>query len=71
MKVETKILIIVFFNLSFIYGIGLATSFNTKWWIVLSAFYLCGTLLGAFFGYYQCIRMNRDKFILPQQEVSK
>ena len=61
MKTETKIFITAIFNLAFVFGIGIATKFNTKWWIILTAFYLCGTLLGTFFGAFVMKKMMEEE----------
>jgi len=61
METQTKIYIISIFNLAFVFGTGLAVRFNTKWWIIFTAFYLCGTLLGTFFGAYVMKQMMELK----------
>jgi len=67
METKTKIFIVSIFNLAFVFGIGIAVNFNTHWWIVFTAFYLCGTLLGTFFGAYvmkQMIEIKRGDYRL-------
>ena len=49
-------------NLAFVFGIGIAVNFDTHWWLLFSIFYLCGTLLGSFFGFYV-----KEKFIEEEQ----
>ena len=54
MNYEGKRIIVILFNLAFVFGIILATNGSLKWIFVLTSFYLIGTLLGTFFGFYTC-----------------
>ena len=62
MKPQIKIFITAIMNLAFVFGIGIAVNFDTHWWLLFSIFYLCGTLLGSFFGFYV-----KEKFIEEEQ----
>ena len=53
MNYKSKRGIVILFNLAFVFGIYIATNWN-KWMFILISFYLCGTLLGSFFGFYTC-----------------
>jgi len=66
MKTKTKILIIAIINLVVVSVIGLATDFVFYSWIRFTTLYLCGTLLGTFFGAYVMELMIEIK-----QEVCK
>jgi len=63
MKPQIKIFVIAILNLAFIIGIRIAINFDTYLWILFTIFYLCGTLLGSFFGFYV-----KEKFIEEQSD---